>query len=394
MKTVSVFSSISRNNGGLSESGRRLHLAMAQLAGIETDVLGINDEFTSADLPAWSPVPVTTFPAWGGKQFAYAPALRRSLLGLNADVVHTHGLWQYPSIAVSAWYRKYRHPYAISPQGMLDSWALKNSAWKKRLAWSLYESDHLRHAACLRALSQAEAKGFRDVGLKNPICIIPNSIDLAPEDELAESGNENSPFEPFAQGRKVLLYLGRLHPKKGLPHLLRAWQALSRDQQGDTWILAIAGWDQGGHEQELRRLISEAQMENSVCFIGPQFDYDKALCYRKCDAFVLPSLSEGLPMVVLEAWAAGKPVIMTPECNLPEGFVARAALEVHPSTDRIVAGLRQLFEMSDRQRQEMGSRGLALVKDRFTSPRIALQMRDVYDWLLGGGPQPACVETI
>ena len=86
----------------------------------------------------------------------------------------------------------------------------------------------------------------------------------------------------------------------------------------------------------------------SIVFLGPQFGAEKdANAYRACNAFILPSLSEGLPMTVLEAWAYGKPVLMTPECNLPEGFSAEAALRIGASPEAIADGLRKLIEMSD-----------------------------------------------
>ena len=98
-------------------------------------------------------------------------------------------------------------------------------------------------------------------------------------------------------------------------------------------------------------------------------------------------------MVILEAWSYGKPVLMTPECNLPEGFASGAALQIAQSPHDLTAKLHTLFEMSDDQRQLMGRRGLLLVKDRFTWPNVARPMREVYEWVLGGGPAPACVEV-
>ena len=96
-------------------------------------------------------------------------------------------------------------------------------------------------------------------------------------------------------------------------------------------------------------------------------------------------------MVVLEAWAHGKPVLMTPQCNLPEGFAALAALHIEPTVDSITEGLRQLFAMSPDERQTMGKLGLALVKDRFSWPKIASDMMSVYEWMLGAGDKPGCV---
>jgi poly(glycerol-phosphate) alpha-glucosyltransferase len=256
---------------------------------------------------------------------------------------------------------------------MLDAWALQNARSKKRIAAALYENQHLREAACLRALSEAEARSIRSYGLKNPICIIPNGVDLP---ELSASNTKAQSANP-----RTLLYLGRLHPKKNLANLIRAWSETSNSQSGNSerWVLAIAGWDQVGYETELKGIA----VATSVVFLGPQFGADKTECYRTCDAFILPSLSEGLPMTVLEAWSYAKPVLMTAECNLPEGFSAAAALRIGSSADEIAAGLNQLFEMSDDDRTAMGTRGRTLVARKFSWARIGKEMHAVYEWVLG-----------
>src|SRR5262249_48685326 len=130
-----------------------------------------------------------------------------------------------------------------------------------------------------------------------------------------------------AQGRKILLYLGRLHPKKNLANLIRAWkQSLnSHPSAREDWALAVAGWDQAGYERELKRLNNDYGLAASVRFLGPLFGQEKDAAYRACDAFVLPSLSEVLSVAVLEAWAYAEPGLMTPECNVPEGVAAGAA---------------------------------------------------------------------
>jgi poly(glycerol-phosphate) alpha-glucosyltransferase len=233
-----------------------------------------------------------------------------------------------------------------------------------------------------------------------------------------------------------------LHPSSFIPYHSPA-----------PWTLAIAGWEEGGHEAELKRLCDElglawndardakaegggsrtdagsrkpengGQIPVSVSFLGPQFGEAKAACYRESDAFVLPSFSEGLPMVVLEAWAYGKPVLMTPECNLPEGFAAGAAIRIETNVESIAAGLRKLFALSASSSHSspltpheisgqtltppplhtsslipptsdlaaMGARGRELVRTRFTWPKIAADLRDVYTWLLGKGAKPECV---
>jgi poly(glycerol-phosphate) alpha-glucosyltransferase len=272
---------------------------------------------------------------------------------------------------------------------MLERWALQNAKWKKQIAALLYEHTHLRGAACLRALCEAEAQSIRVYGMRNPICIIPNGVDLPDLVESSALEVESLPFQKFAQGRKVLLYLGRLHPKKNVANLVRAWKQMleSHPSAAKNWILAIAGWGRSAYEQKLQELAAGP----SVVFVGAQFGVEKNACYRACDAFILPSLSEGLPMAVLEAWAHAKPVLMTPECNLPEGFTDGAALQIGITPEQIAAGLKQLAEMSDDDRRAMGACGRTLVTTKFSWPQIGEQMRSVYDWVLGSGPTPQTV---
>ena len=236
---------------------------------------------------------------------------------------------------------------------------------------------------------------MRAYGLKNPICVIPNGVDLPLAAPQRESRHPRLP-----EGRKVLLYLGRLHPKKGLSTLIAAW---SRVRAGD-WILAVAGWDQAGHEAELKRQATELGLawaegtpqggeDTSLYFLGPQFGEAKESCYHSCDAFILPSLSEGLPMVVLEAWAYGKPVLMTSACNLPEGFRAEAALQIGASEEKIEAALRNLFRLSRDERETMGRKGRILVEERFDWRKVAGQMASAYEWMLGGGTRPNGLEV-
>jgi poly(glycerol-phosphate) alpha-glucosyltransferase len=340
-------------------------------------VFGIRDEQSAVDLQEWRPLSVQTFRprlrAWG-----YSNELVPEMLDADLDILSVHGLWKYCSVGSQRWHQRTDRPYVVHPHGMLEPWAVRNAMWKKRIAGLLYENQHLRGAACLRALSEAEAQSIRSYGLRNPICVIPNGVDLP---DLRESNAKTQSAD-----RKTLLYLGRLHPKKNISNLIRAWNETFNSQRGsgDHWFLVIAGWDQGGYESELKRIAAG----NSVVFLGPQFGAEKSECYRTCDAFILPSLSEGLPMTVLEAWAYTKPVLMTPECNLPEGFLADAALRIGPSPEEIADGLKQLTKMSDADRAAMGTRGRTLVATRFSWPRIGEQMRTVYEWVLGSGAPP------
>ena len=279
----------------------------------------------------------------------------------------------------------------------------------------------MRDAACLHALCQAEADAIRAYGLRQRIEVVPNGVEL-PE-ELTTEDTEST------EGRRRLLFLGRIHPKKGLVGALRAWADIqnskSKNQNSKEWQFVIAGWDQGGHEAELRALCGELGLRIAECglaedlklnsyklkterdldiqgglrpdngssrrlplpdvdvvFFGSAFGEEKEALLRSADAFILPSFSEGLPMSVLEAWAYVLPVVMTPECNLPEGFASGAALEIRSGEGSFQGGMRTLIEMTNHERAAMGMRGRRLVEDRFTWPKVAAQMKSLYEELL------------
>ncbi len=386
VKLLLLTSSVSKRAGGVFDAVRYLAGSLLDQVDDPVQVFGLHDPDTEADRTACGEVPVRTFAVAGPAAFGFAPGLERALDAAQPQIVHVHGLWMYPSVASLRWAKRVS-PYVISPHGMLDPWAVKNSRWKKRLAGVLYENRHLRGAACLHALNHAEADAFRAYGLRNPVCVIPNGVEIP-----VERAAVPAPWrDRLPNDARVLFYIGRLHPKKGLDTLLRGWSMVQLDANGSGWHLVIAGWDQGGHEQELGRLASTLGLKESVHFIGPQFGEAKTACFQSAEAFVLPSLSEGLPMTVLEAWANRLPVLMTPQCNLPEGFAAGAALRIEPEAESIAAELRVLFQMSDVDRRAIGERGLALVKERHQWATVAAQMIAVYEWTLGVGPAPQCL---
>jgi len=327
---------------------------------------------------------VRLFETRGPSRFGYAPGLLKALLDSGADVVHLQGLWQFPSVACRRWARKTGKPYLVSPHGMLDPWALRNAAWKKSVAAWLYENRNLRDAACLHALSKGEAASFRRLGLKNPIAVIPNGVEPAAEREAGlPSWAGQIPAE-----EKVLLYLGRLHPKKGLRNLLTAWAQVGSEAAQSGWRLVICGWGQDGHEREIQSLARELKLTETVHFAGPQFGRAKEASYARASAFVLPSLSEGMPVSVIEAWSWGLPALITPACNLPEGYESGAALRVEAEPESIAEGLKRLFAMGEEDRRRAGEAGRRLAGERFSWKAAAVQMKRVYEWVAGRGPEP------
>ncbi len=387
MKVAFLSPYISRAGGGLYEVERDLAHALIETTQTSVEIIGLDYEYGEEEKAEWAPLEPRVLSVKGPAAFGFSPDLADTLYQTGADLLHLHSLWMYTSVATRRWARQTGRPTMVSVHGMLDDWALNNARWKKRLAGWFYENANLKEASCLHVFHDEEHRAVRDYGIDTPVCVIPNGVSL-PEGDISLP----PPWEgQIPDDQRVLLFLGRIHPKKGLHELLEGWKQVESEQSdGRSWALAIVGWDDGGHRSELAQFVRESGL-SSVHFLGPMFGDEKAAAFHHADAFVLPSHSEGLPIAVLEAWSYGLPVIKTPACNLPEGFEEDAALEVPPDPEAIAEGLQRLFGSSAEQRASMGGRGRALVERKFTWPSVAEQMHDVYRWMLGEAEAPACV---
>ena len=377
--------------------------------GLDLEVFGLDDEFAAEDVHQWTPLSPRTYRVSGLRSFGYSRDLFKDVLGAHRDLMHLHALWMHTSIVTLRLHLACEMPFIVTPNGMLEPWALRNSAWKKRIAGFLYEKRMLRLSSCLQANTAKELHDIRAYGLTNPVCIVPNGVDLP---DLRGQSSEVS------EEKRILLFLGRLHPKKGLVNAIRAWKEVLRSKSRiqnskfSEWQFVIAGWDQGGHEAELKRICTELGLtygeipaseflsencklktENlQIVFIGPVFGQDKDHLLRSASAFILPSFSEGLPMSVLEAWSYRLPVLMTDHCNLPEGFAVDAALRISTDTESIAEGIGLLFRSPTSDLRSLGRNGRSLVESQFTWRQVAAQMKEVYEWVLGGGSKPGCLE--
>jgi glycosyltransferase involved in cell wall biosynthesis len=387
MKVGYLTASVSRPAGGLATSIRQEAIALRRHGG-DIQVFAVEDSDSAKDLSEWNPIPVHLTPGAGPARFSYASGLGAKLAEAKLDLLSSHGLWRYTSVIASRWHARTQRPYIVSPHGMLDRWAIRNSALKKRIASLIFENRHLHEARCIRVLCDAEVEAVREFGLANPVAVIPNGIDPPPAS--FEAGPPPWDRVPGFSGAKVALSLGRLHPKKNLISLLQAWRSLidSGHPEASEWRLVIAGLDEVGHETQLKRCAEELRLAESVWFAGPLFATAKDSAYRAASAFIIPSLSEGLPMVVLEAWSYGLPVVMTAACNLTEGFRAGAAFQVGPDTASISEGLQALAATTNAELKAMGDRGKALTGEKFSWERIGGEMASLLAWAGGQGPRP------
>lgn len=348
--------------GGLGLAALQLHLELRNRGGsrlLATRAPGFRHEWPD----------VVQGARRGPEKFFYSPqmaALAREEVG-QADGVHGHGFYTAPNWLIGREARRAAKMLVYHLHGFLDPWILRRSRGKKWLAHLFFENANFRAVRFWRALTAKEAEQARCYGLKQPVEVVPNGIDLAEVDAASPSP---PPIPHLARSRpRRILFLARIHPKKGLDLLIPAWGKLApafRD-----WELVIAGPDEGGYQSEVEIMIRQAGIQDSCRIFPSVFGVEKHAVLRSADLFVLPSHSEGFPMAVLEAAAHRLPVLQTTECNFSELARAEGAWECAPTVADVQETLRAALEAGDDERRQRGLRGREVIESGYTWKRVA-----------------------
>ncbi len=296
----------------------------------------------------------------------------------EAAGLHIHGLWQRSTSLTAKLAQKAGKPYIISAHGMLEPWALANKRWKKRVYLALVEGKNLRQAACLHALTEAEAEDYRRLGLRNPIAVIPNGVNVP----LQSSPHQFLSKFPALAGKRLILFLSRIHFKKGLDILCEAWSRLA-PLWPDTQLV-LAGPDFEGTQAKVEQLIHQLGLGSRVTFTGMLKADMKWSALAASEFFVLPSYSEGLSVSVLEAMGVGKPVVITDKCNLPEVQLRACGTVTQPNTSAVQEAMNSMLHCSPATRHAIGQAGHDLVRTRYSWDVIGKQTASLYQWLQGG----------
>jgi glycosyltransferase involved in cell wall biosynthesis len=385
---VNVVSHLDARYGGLSAVVPRLASEIASQTPFSIDLAAFcvpGETYSASDYPELA---ITTWPtsrlAWL-KQRNLTADFRNQIK--DADGLHIHGLWEQSTTAATNAARALRKPYVLSAHGMLEKWALRNKRLKKAIYAALAERANVRGAACLHALTQAEAQDYRRFGASSPIAVIPNGVAIP---QTLDSEPFFSAF-PSLKEKKIVLFLGRIHFKKGLDILVESWSSIA--QQWPEAHLVLAGPDFEGTRAKIEALIAERGLTERVSFTGMLRDELKWSALAAAQCFILPSYSEGLSVSTLEAMGAGLPVIVTEQCNLPDVALHETGWVIPSNPEAITSALQECLQNSPAVNQRIGDRGRKLVHDKYNWSSVARQMSEVYRWVQGG-PAPSSVEIV
>ena len=376
MKIVHVVPHINQEASGVA----------AVLSPLANRLSGYGHKIEILCLAGGNPIPnvdLTVYRQWPVfNRFAVSTDCARAmrLKAREVDIIHNHSLWSMVNIAAGWAVPGLKAKLVTSPHGTLSSWALKRSHIIKKILWPL-QSRVLSKADLLHATSGEEYEDIRNLGFQAPIMIVPNGIDIP---EITD------PCVPAETDTRTLLFLSRIHPKKGIDRLLHAWSALQ--SRHHDWRLVIVGRGDTAHVEEVTSLASSLDLER-VDFPGPLYGAEKSRAYLAADLFVLPTHSENFGMVVAEALAHGTPAVVSQGAPWAGLETEGCGWWVEHDVPTLTASLDAAMSLPAEQLTEMGAKGRAWMARDFGWESIARRMEAGYRWLIEGGAPPEWVRT-
>jgi glycosyltransferase involved in cell wall biosynthesis len=375
MHAIHVVPNIIREASGPSYSVPALCRALAdQGIEVELHIVGKPHGDVAPNFKLISHFELPTFP-----RIIISPGMRRSLreLARHANIMHNHSLWMMPNVYPADAVKNTKCKLMTSPRGTLSEWALNRSRFKKKIMWWLFQKAAVEKSHCMHATALSEYDEIRNLNLKMPVAIIPNGVDIPdiPKDlKKAESSRK-------------LLYLGRIHPKKGVDILIKAWRSIQA--KFPDWQLDIVGpIDEYG--ESMKKLAKEIGTDR-VQFPGPVYGSSKDRIYFDSDLFVLPTHSENFGMVVAEALAHGVPAVVSKGAPWRDLDKKQCGWWIDIGETQLSDCLKNSMMISREKLSDMGNKGREWMRSDYSWDIIGLKMKTTYEWIIGGGDIPEWV---
>jgi glycosyltransferase involved in cell wall biosynthesis len=375
--------------GGPTRSVPELCKALVR-TGVEVTVLSTNaNGSTALDVPLAQPtyrsgVEVLYYPRRDPLRTFRSPEMASNLRNMvrRYDLVHIMGAWSYPASQGATTAHRHHVPYVISPRGMLMPWEFQYKAWKKWPYFYLRGRGHLLRSAGIHCTSESERDALKRWGVDRQAFIVPNGIDLAEFQALPARGTLRNRLGIAAES-KVMLFLGRLHLKKGIELLLDSFSQLAcRNEQVH---LLLVGPDEGGYSTSIPEWAVDHGLAARVHTLGELKGVDRLAAYADADLFVLLSQSENFAMSVAEAMACGVAVVVTPGVGLSPAVQRwNSGIVVSYEPEAVATDLESLLLNNDRL-QDMGRNGKKLAEAEYSADVVGMSMARQYERIVKSG---------
>jgi len=364
MKVLIFITSISMRAGGPSRSVPMLAKGLAE-AGEDVTLMTFRDEDMNTHALDGTNVKVEIL-----DKSNYKKEVREFIISEKFDIIHLQSVWDLPYHYVAKVALKLNIPYIVTPRGMFEPWSLTQKKWKKKLAWRLYQGEDVKKAACVYTTAEMEAKHIRDLGIKTPTAVIPNGIEI-----------DGYPCrKSVAKVKKQILFLSRIHEKKGIELLIDAFARLREDFS--DWTLKIVGNGDEAYIDGLKKMVAGKKMASAIQILPPVFGDAKVQLYQNSSLFCLPSYSENFGMVIAEAMSCGVPVVTTTNC--PWEFIneTKTGWCIDLSVENLEKSLREAMSLPAEELFEIGLRASKLIAERFDYRAVAKKTKQLYEELV------------
>jgi glycosyltransferase involved in cell wall biosynthesis len=355
MKVIHYIDSIDVRGGGTTEYMRLLSITLKNDVSLSI-ATGMSDNPINIE-----GVPVKFFNNSVFRWSSLMNEFRTYLQSEKPDIVHINGIWSPQNWGFQKLAQELKIKVVVSPHGMLESWILQRNPLKKKIALFLFQNKAIKKADHIHATAQMEKNSIRKLGFENEITIIPNGIDLSDIKQLKTT-----------YGSKKMIFLSRIHPKKGIEILLEAW----RNCDTEDWVLEIAG---NGDDEYTEGLIESAGDLKNVHFVGAIYEDDKWNFIRSADVMVLPTYSENFGIVVAEALAVGIPVITTTGTPWQDLENYNCGWWIDLSVDNLEKTLNIALNTPTKVLETMGNYGRKLIAEKYNIKAVGKNMVELYN---------------
>lgn len=362
MKIIHYIPSIDRSCGGTTEYLRLL----ADKLGQQAEIHVVTHESQHPVVMEYCQTHFVHKNIWGAMKQEWLALLNE----VQPDIVHVHGCWTPQCAWVQKWSQAKGYKVILTPHGMLEPWIMNRNYWIKKLpALMLYQKKAICKANYIHATAESEKVNLLKLGYNDKIRVIPNAVDV-----------ENIRIKESWQRTKTILFLSRIHEKKGLNFLIEAASILKKELDG--YQIVIAGEGDSSYIETLKQMVLQAEVQNIVSFAGGVYGEEKWKLFRKADVFVLPTFSENFGIAVAEALASGTPVITTKGTPWADLVNYDCGWHTEIGTLPTVNALKEFLQLDEKALESMGRNGRRLIEAKYSTQAMADEMMNLYRGLL------------